>query len=255
MPASISPWTVVVTGPGRQEVARSALRAGVPILIGRAPDCAIMLTGMAVSRYHGRIELAANGIPSYTPEPKALGAMVDGDPVDASTQLGERTLLEIGGFQVRLERARAPAPQKPAVAAPSTDAPPDSAETLLDRQIQGVRAHRGTHQQDSHVKNQKWEEDWRAVVNNLRAIKAKYGTHPGVLDFAISKDEREITIKLKEHSVRGYAYFCLSCQHPEGKFPNLRAVWLRQVGEEDASHGEPNEGLQDLISRLAPRLA
>lgn len=255
MPGSISPWTVVVTGPGRQEVARSALRADVPILIGRAPDCAIMLAGMTVSRYHGRIELAASGIPTYTPEPKALGATVDGDPVDSPTQLGERTLLEIGGFQVRLERARAAAPQKPVVVAPSIDAPPESAETLLDRQIQGVRTHRITHQQDGQIKSQKWEEDWRAVLNNLRVIKAKYGTHPGILDFAISKDEREVIVKLKEHSVRGYAYFCLSRQHPEGKFPNLRAVWLRQVGEEDASHSEPSEGLQDLISRLAPRLA
>lgn len=248
----LSPWTVVVSR-ARQEVARSALRTGLSISIGRAPDCTIMLTAMTVARYQGRIELV-NGVPTYFAD--APGSMVDGDPVEGSTQLGERTLLEVGGFQIALVRTRtataAPKPAAPGPAAPAGDA---SVETLLDRHIQGVRAHRSVNQQDDQAKSNKFEEAWRKVVNDLRVIKSRYGSHPNVIDFTISKDEREVIVKLRESSPRGYAYFCLSRFHPEGKFPALQAIWLREVGRQDESHTEPQRGLEDLISRLAPRLA
>ena len=258
MSAPLSPWTVVVTSPGHQEVARSALRAGVPIQVGRAPDCTITLNAMTVARYHGRIELAANGIPTYTAENSAP-ALIDGDPVEGPTQLGERTLLEIAGFSIRMERNRvaAPAPQKPAAAAP-TAATPEAAggiETLLDRHIQGVRLHRNVNQQETQGRAEKFEQDWRTVVANLRTIKVRYGTHPAVLDFGVAKDDSEVTIKLREQSARGYAYFCLSRRHPEGRFSDLMAIWLRQVGSEDMSFEVPAKGLEELISRLAPRLA
>lgn len=251
----LSPWTVVVTAPNRQEVARSALRAGVPIVIGRAVDCTITLPGMSVARYHGRIELAANGIPVYVAD-KNAPATVDGDPVEEpAQQLGERTLLELAGYSIRLERNRVAAPAagtKPAAAAPAAGA---DVETLLDRHIAGVRLHRNVHSQDSQAKIQKFEADWKTVVNNLRAIKARYGNHPKIIDFTVAKDDSDATIKLKENSPRGYAYFVLSRAHPEGRFREMLAIWLREVGAEDMSFEEPAKGLEELISRLAPRLA
>lgn len=256
MSGPLSPWTVVVTNASRQEIVRSALRAGVPISIGRAPDCTITLLGPAVSRYHGRIELSASGIPTYTADPNTK-AEVDGDPVEGPTQLGERTLLELGGFAIRLERTRAQAAAAPKPAAPATPAAAggDAVETLLDRHIQGVRMHRNVHQQDHQVRVAKFEQDWKTVMANLRAIKARYGTHPGIIDFVVAKDDSEATIKLREQSARGYSYFCLSRHHPEGRFPNLLAVWLREIGAEDMSFEDPAKGLEELISRMAPRLA
>ena len=256
-PVALSPWTVVVTGPGGQELSRSVLRAGVPVTIGRAPDSTIMIGAMSVARHQGRIELC-NGAPTYFEGEGAVGSLVDGDPVSGSAPLGERTLLEIGGFRIALVRQRpaAPAPATAAAPAPNGDAAlSPELQTLLDRHIQGVRLHRNEAQKEVEARAQKWEQDWQKVVASAREIKARYGHHPQILDFAISKDEREVIVKLREASPRGYAYFCLSRAHPEGKYPDLRAVWLREVGREDCNYGEPMRGLEELISRMAPRLA
>jgi pSer/pThr/pTyr-binding forkhead associated (FHA) protein len=251
--AAVSGWTVVVAGPGGQEVGRSALRPNLPVTIGRAPDCNIFIGIMGVARYHGRIELA-NGIPTYRDEPGAAGSLIDGDPVDGPTPLGERTLLEIGGHRITLTRARPAAAPRPS-ATPAAAADAGGIETLLDRHIQGVRLHRNVNQQEHQARSHKWEEDWKSVLANARAIKARYAAHPSFIDFAISKDDREVTIKLKEDSRRGYAYFCLSRAHPEGKYPDVQAVWLREVGREDSNFSDPLRGLEELMSRLAPRLA
>lgn len=251
---AISPWTVVVTAPAGQEISRSVLRPGVPVTIGRAPDSTIMLGAMKIARNQGRIELV-NGMPTYFEGDGASGSLVDGDPVEKSALLGERTMLEIGGFRFTLLRQRAAAPAaaaKPADAAPALS---ESVQTLLDRHIQGVRLHRTEAQKEVEGRAQKWEQDWRKVVESAREIKARYGQHPQILDFAISKDEREVIVKLREASPRGYAYFCLSRAHPEGRYPDMQAVWLREVGREDCNYEQPMRGLEELISRLAPRLA
>lgn len=250
---TISPWTVVVTAQNRSEVARSALRPGLPLQLGRAPDCTIMLPAMQVQRYHGRIELSANGIPKYVAD-KNAPAMIDGDPVEGETQLGERTLLELGGYSIRLERNRTTTAAAPA-RRDAEPAPASDVETLLDRQIQGVRMHRNIGAQETAGRAQKFEADWKATISNLRAIKARYGTHPMIIDFSVAKDDSDATVKLKEQSPRGYAYFVLSRAHPEGRYRDLQACWLREIGREDMSFDDPSKAFQELISRLAPRLA
>jgi hypothetical protein len=254
MASPLSPWTLIATGPGNQEIFRSPLRVGVPVTIGRAPDSTVMLGVITIARNHGRIELV-NGLPVYFNEPGAKGTLVDGDPVEGSTPIGERTLLEIGQFRFTLQRARAAAPP-PREPAPSWSEPaPGEGPTLLDRQIQGVRMHRTESQKEAEAKSVRWERDWQELVVQARTIQARYGRHPRMLHFVVSKDEREVNIKLKEESPRGYTYFILSRVHPDGKYPELQAVWLREVGREDMSFSEPARALEELFSRVAPRLA
>jgi hypothetical protein len=252
--ATISPWTVVVTAPSGQELARANLRPGVPLTIGRAPESSIMLGLMTVSRHHGRIELV-NGLPRYFPEPGALATLLDGDPVEGATPLGERTLLEIGGYRFTLQRQRAAMAAAPARPASGEVPAPDGGSTLLDRHIQGVKLHRTEAQKEAESRSAQWERGWQELVAQARQIQARYGRHPRMLEFTISKDEREVVIKLKEDSRRGYAYFCLSRAHPEGKYPDMQAVWLREVGRGDDSFSDPVRGLEELVSRIAPRLA
>lgn len=251
--SALSPWTLVVTGPGGQEIFRNPLRVGAVVTIGRAPDSTIMLGHINISRNHGRIELV-NGVPTYSNEPGAAGATADGDPVEGATKLGDRTVLEIGAFRFVVQRARpaAPPPPKPAAAAWTE---PAGEGTLLDRHIQGLRLHRTDHQKEAEAKSVRWQREWQDLVAQARAMQARYGAHPRVLSFFVSKDEREVHIKLKENSPRGYAYFTLSRAHPEGKYPELQAVWLREVGRADESFAEPQKGLEELVSRVAPRLA
>lgn len=252
-PTPLSPWTVVVTGPAG-EVSRTVLRTGVPVTIGRAPDSTIMLGLMTVSRKHGRIELV-NNFPTYFAEPGAAGTTLDGDPVEGSCMLGERTLLEIGPFRFNLVRARsaASAPARPA-SSPWQEPPKAEGGTMLDRHLQGLKQYRTDNRKEVEARSVRWEQDWREVLGEARAMQARYGRHPRVLEFAVSKDEREVIVKLKEESRRGYAYFTLSRQHPDGRYPELQAVWLREVGGDDASFSEPARGLEELVSRIAPRL-
>lgn len=249
---TLSPWTVIVTAPSGQEFARASLRANVPLTIGRAPDCTIMIGTMTVARRHGRIELI-NNLPTYFDEPGAAGSLLDGDPVDGSTQLGERTLLEIGGYRFSLQRQRTAT-----TSAPRRDAEkalPPGITTMLDRHIEGVRLHRNESQKESDTRTARWEQGWKELIAHARQMQARYGHHPRFLEFSVSKDEREVIVKITEESRRGYAYFCLSRSHPEGRYPDMQAVWLREVGRDDVSFSEPQRGLEELVSRIAPRLA
>jgi hypothetical protein len=249
-----SAWTLVATGPGGKEIFQTVLRVGVPVTIGRAPESTVMLGLISVARNHGRIELV-NGVPHYFNEPGAVGALVDGDPVETSTLLGERVLLEIGPFHFTLQRARPAVAPKPAEAPPAWSGPATgSGGTMLDRHLQGLRMHQSEVAKETVTRSAKWEQGWKDVLAQSREMQAHYGRHPRIMEFGVSKDEREVTIKLKEDSRRGYAYFSLSRMHPEGKFPELHAVWLRELGREDQSFGEPMQGLEELISRVAPRL-
>jgi hypothetical protein len=249
---ALSPWTLIVTAPSGQEFARASLRAGVPLTIGRAPDCAIMIGVMTVARRHGRIELV-NGLPTYFDEPGAAGSLLDGDPIEGSAQLGERTLLEIGGYRFALQRQRTAAASTPR-REPGAALPP-GITTMLDRQIEGVRLHRTESQRESDTRTAQWEQGWKELIAHARQMQARYGHHPRFLEFSVSKDEREVVVKIREESRRGYAYFCLSRSHPEGRYPDMQAVWLRDVGREDVSFSEPGRGLEELVSRIAPRLA
>lgn len=259
MSTPASAWTVVVTDPAGQE-SRYPLKPGFALRIGRAPDSHVMIGVMTVSRNHGRIELGGNGLPMYHGEPGARGTTLDGDPVDGSAPLGERTELALVGYRFKLSRARA-APPTASLAVPDTAAmaagSPESAalDTLLDRHIAGVRSHRSESKSVDAVRAERFEQEWQQVVGQARGIQARYGRHPLMLGFSVSKDEREILVKLKDNSARGYSYFCLSRQHPEGLYPDMRAVWLREVGRPDDHFEEPMRGLDDLLARLASRMA
>lgn len=250
---ALSPWTVVVAGPGGQEFGRYPLRHNVPLKIGRAPDCHVMLGLMTVARNHGRIELA-NGVPTYVDEPGASGSLVDGDPVEGSTFLGERTLLEIAGYRFSLVRARVAAPAPARASATVDPIVPEGGATLLDRHIVGLRTYRTESQIEGARRSTKWEQAWRDLIGQAREMQARYGRHPSILEFVVSKDEREVIIKLKDPSPRGYVYFVLSRTHPDGKYPDLQSVWLREVGRGDDSFSDPERGLEELVSRIAPRL-
>lgn len=258
LPAS-SPWTVVVTGPGSQEIGRYPLRPGFSLKIGRSPDSHVMIGVMTVSRNHGRIELGPTGFPVYHDEPGAQGTKIDGDPVEGSAPLGERTELTLAGYRFTLTRTRTASPtapiatpdRAPAAAAPSAGA----GDTLLDRYVAGVRTHRSDTRKEEDARALRFDTEWNEVVRQARQIQVRYGRHPLMLEFGISKDEREILVKIKDRSPRGYAYFCLARQHPEGRFPEQRAVWLREVGRPDDHYEEPLRGLEELFARIAPRMA
>ena len=53
----------------------------------------------------------------------------------------------------------------------------------------------------------------------------------------------------------GYRYFLMSRQHPDGKFPGVDSVWLRETGREDMDFRDAKAAQSELLQRIAATLA
>jgi len=159
---------------------------------------------------------------------------------------------------------RAAAPQAHQVAAPSLPGAGavnpgddwDSAAAELERQIQGIRTHR--EHSESSVKSRlvQLDQEWGKVVMAMQAVRQKLSGNPRVLSFNISRDGKEIAVKIQDQRERlGYRYFLLSRDHPDGKYAGLEAVWLRELGREDKDFRDPKDGQSELLQRIAATLA
>lgn len=161
-------------------------------------------------------------------------------------------------------------PPRPAAAAPNPFAAPAlpgagivnpaddwaAAAAELDRQIQGIRSHRETAETSARTRVIQLDQDWGKVVMAMQAVRQKLVGNPRVLSFNISRDGKEIAVKIQDARERlGYRYFLLSREHPDGKYAGLEAVWLRELGREDKDFRDPKEAQTELLQRIAATLA
>jgi len=261
-------WTIIVRNPQEQEHCRTYLRPGVVATVGRSPECTIMLAAMAVSRQQGRIELR-RGVPTYFDDPDSTGTRVNGSFVRGPTPLDEKAVLEIAGYHIKAERTIAEAFAEPAAAAaapaqaPSEDwlksasATPgnDSIEAMLAQRIQGIRQHRQQNQDDQQAVQSRFAEEWGQLVQSARRLQQQLTGDPRILAFAVSRDEQEILVKVRDSSPRGFSSFILARNHPQGKYSEMHAAWLLQLGEQDAFFKSPKAAMEEFVHRFAPRLA
>jgi predicted component of type VI protein secretion system len=156
------------------------------------------------------------------------------------------------------------APAMPEVRFPSTPASPNpyrpedanSVTSQFERHLQSVRSHREESQATTLTRGAKLEQEWAKLVVQMKALQARLTTDKRVQSFSISRDQKEIALKITDpHEKRGYRYFLLSRDHPEGKFPGVHAVWLREFGRDDASFEEPQKAAEELLLRVAGTLA
>lgn len=255
-------WTIVVRNPQEQEHCRTYLRPGIVATVGRAPDCTITLTAMAVSRQQGRIELRS-GVPVYFDGPESTGTRINGSYVRGPTALNEDAVLEIAGYRFTAERTVVAKEPEPAAAqaakAPAEDwmksAGGDSVEALLAQRVQGIRQHRQQNSSERDAAQTRFLEEWKQLVQSARRLQQQLSGDPRILAFAVSRDELEILVKVKDTSARGYSSFILAQRHPEGRYSELQAAWLLQLGEQDAFFQSPKQAMEEFVHRFAPRLA
>lgn len=316
-------WTVVVRDPQGKEVKRLPLNTR--LVIGRTPQCEILLESAQVSRQHARIELFKDK-PVFVDLGSANGSLLNGQAVTKPTLVDERHRIEIAGYKISFVKSHLPEdnpadrtiiasaasfaaataarpPTRPAVAA-TTDLPAPSVDDLVpmrpsasvampskpaatpeikvpeikvpeqhsgaprkevnwnsatdvfEQQLQGIRAHREEIQRGSTTRLQQLEADWAETIVSIRQLQAKLHGNPKVMQFAVSRDAKEVSIKLADPGEkRGYRYFLLSRHHPEGQYPALDAVWLREFGVDDTHYKEPKKAMQELVQRIAGTLA
>lgn len=149
-----------------------------------------------------------------------------------------------------------PAPAMPAMpAAPQAHHAPDIT-SQFDRHVQSVRAYREEAHAVTLNKRVRIDEGWGKMIQAMRALQQRLATDKRVLSFAISRDLKEVAIKLADaHEKRGQRYFLLSRDHPDGKFPGIESVWLREFGRDDASYDDPQKAMEELLLRIAGTLA
>lgn len=155
-----------------------------------------------------------------------------------------------------------PTPAMPASArpaAPAASAPPAGPgdfTSQFERHLQSVRTYREESQATTLNRRVRIDTEWGETLVSLRALQARLATDPRVLSFTIGRDLKEVSLKVKDpHEKLGYRYFLLSRHHPEGQFPGVDAVWLREFGRDDARFDDPQKAVEELMLRLAGTLA
>lgn len=311
-------WTVVVRDPQGKEVKRLPLNGR--LVVGRTPQCEILIDSTAVSRQHARIELFQDK-PVFVDLGSSNGSLLNGQAVTKPMLVDERHTIEIAGHRISFERpgvkipvapddddsdrtvmmssrpsasaAGVPPPAAPVEddldlvpmrqpsmpSAPKPSTTPEfelpeikvperagpgstkdinwnSATDVFDQQLKGIRAHREETQRGTATRLQQLEAEWAETVVTIRALQTKLSGNPKVLHFVISRDQKEVSIKIADTAEkRGYRYFVFSRHHPEGQYPGLDAVWLREFGSDDTSYKEPKKAMQELVQRIAGTFA
>ena len=284
-------WTVVVRDPQGKEVKRLPLSSR--LVVGRTPQCEILIDSNLVSRQHARIELFKDK-PVFVDLGSSNGSLLNGQAVTKPTLVDERHQIEIAGYKIGFEKNKVPeagpsstpappsidelVPMGPSATIAATSKPAavpeikipeqnpgvpprkevnwNSATDVFERQLQGIRAHREETQRGSATRMQQLDAEWVDTVVTIRQLQAKLNGNPKVLQFVISRDQKEVSIKIVDPTEkRGYRYFIFCRSHPEGQYPGLDAVWLREFGVDDTNYKEPKKAMQELVQRIAGTLA
>lgn len=126
----------------------------------------------------------------------------------------------------------------------------------FERHLQSVRSYREESQASTLNKKSRIDAEWGKVIQAMRSLQTRLSADKRVLAFTISRDVREVAIKISDpHEKRGHRYFLMSRSHPEGKFPGVEDVWLREFGRDDASFSDPQKCMEELMLRVAGTLA
>jgi hypothetical protein len=148
------------------------------------------------------------------------------------------------------------APAMPAATPPSKPYGGDQVTSQFDRHLQSVRAYREESQAATLNRRGKMDEQWTKMITAARALQTRLSADKRVLSFTISRDQKEVAVKIADtYEKRGHRYFLLSRDHPEGKYPGVENVWLREFGRDDASFDDPAKAMEELMLRVAGTLA
>lgn len=104
--ASVVPAGRAVALVGGVDAGRTvALDVGVPLVIGRHPDCALVVDDPAVSARHARLDLAADGRVTILDLGSSNGTELDGVVVVGATEVAVGSTIGLGETQVEVRAA------------------------------------------------------------------------------------------------------------------------------------------------------
>jgi hypothetical protein len=99
--------------------------------------------------------------------------------------------------------------------------------------------------------HERLDSDWKAVVPALQTFLETAVGQTALQNFAISRDQTEVSVKLKDNSARGSTYLILSRRHPTDVRASEDCVWLGAIGEAPVAYTDAIEAMRFLIRRIA----
>lgn len=102
---------------------------------------------------------------------------------------------------------------------------------------------------------QKLNDDWPIAVHALKQLQQKVAGYPQILNFSVSRDDTEISAKIRDDSKRGFSYFVLSRHHPSDRAARADRVWLSNIAVEETPYGDAIDAMSELVQRITSRLA
>ena len=127
--------------------------------------------------------------------------------------------------------------------------------SLLDQQLQGIRSQRQDYQETTRTRREQFDQTWRDAVVAARELKSRVGNDSRVLFYVISRDEQDVTVKLKENSSRGFCNVTISRRHPIKETMAEGIVWFSETGDEPRSYSDPKIMIEDFVRAIAAKLA
>lgn len=174
------------------------------------------------------------------------------EPILRAKPVQERVPVVNGleGFRITLDEHLQNRDKKP-------EAPrfSNKVDGLLEQQIQGIRSQRQDVQETQRQRREQFDQAWKEAIVAARQLKTRTGADPRVLFFVIARDEREVTVKLKENSARGFCNFSISLHHPVKETAAEGLAWFAETGDEPRSYGDPKEMMEDFVRAIAGKLA
>ncbi len=132
----------------------------------------------------------------------------------------------------------------------------ENATDIFDHMVTGIRKDRADNKREEHENKRKFETDWQHVVRSMQQLEQKVKGHPKVIYFNISRDQREITVKLvDETSKQRYRLITLTRDHPSGKFKQMEVVWLTEYAGRERYFMDAKEAMAEVVTIVAATLA
>lgn len=132
----------------------------------------------------------------------------------------------------------------------------ENATDIFDHMVTGIRKDRADNKREEHENKRKLETDWQHVVRSMQQLEQKVKGHPRIIYFNISRDQREITIKLvDESSKQRFRLITLTRDHPSDKFKQMEVVWLIEYAGRERYFLDAKEAMAEVVTMVAATLA
>ncbi len=277
-------WEITLRDNQGQIAGQVTLEEG-SLSLGRNPDNDLVVPDPAMSRRHAVLELR-DGKPWIIDQGSVNGVIVDGKRITEACPIDQASRIEMSGWRIALRHQDAPDPTKVITlrpveefmnreAAQQTTVPPpppqpspgespssqtadiqDAAGTaahMLQQKISSIRSHRETMSSARDERQQAFEDEWMAVLDELRQLRSRLRDEERVRYFTIGREGDMVALKVQRKS--GQTSLLMTRGHPDRPVEGELRVYVRDHVWPDKNFNKPRDALNELLTHIASLLA